>query len=229
MIAKKNPKVNPEKDRVVYFQLGLFVTGASLLMAFSWRHPIYDAQTERIERKGEVVEIKMVKEELPTPIEIPKIVKVTNDKPVTPDLKVLTPDIKEVGNVNKDEKNVVTAGLPKVGDIIINVGDEKAPDLEVYEWIDNEASFENWIPFLKTELKYPEIPQEMGIQGKVYVKFIVEKDGSITDAKVANKVDRYLAKEALRVVNKSPKWKPGTLKGEYVRSYKTVVINFTLE
>jgi protein TonB len=61
------------------------------------------------------------------------------------------------------------------------------------------------------------------------VKFIVEKDGSITDAKVANKVDRYLAKEALRVVNKSPKWKPGTLKGEYVRSYKTVVINFTLE
>jgi protein TonB len=69
----------------------------------------------------------------------------------------------------------------------------------------------------------------MGIQGKVYVKFIVEKDGSITDAKVANKIDKHLAKEALRVVNLSPKWKPGTLKGEYVRSYKTVVINFTLE
>jgi protein TonB len=229
MIAKKNPKVNPEKDRVVYFQLGLFVTGASLLMAFSWRHPIYEAETEHVQRKGEIVEIKMAKEELPEPIVPPKIVRVTNDKPITPDLKVLTPDIKEVGNTNKDEKNEVKTGLPDVGEIIINVGDEKAPDLEIHEWIDNEATFENWIPFLVNELKYPTIPLEMGIDGKVYVKFIVEKDGSITDAKVANKVDKYLAKEALRVVNKSPKWKPGTLNGEYVRSYKTVVINFTLE
>lgn len=228
MIAKKNPKVNPEKDRVVYFQLGLFVTGASLLMAFSWRHPIYDAPTERMERKGEIIELKMAKEELQKPVEIPKIVRVTNNKPVTPDLKVISPDIKEVGNVDKNEKNDVST-LPDVGKIVINVGDEKAPDLEVHEWIDNEASFDSWIPFLVKELKYPSIPQEMGIQGKVYVKFIVEKDGSITDAKVANKIDKHLAKEALRVVNLSPKWKPGTLKGEYVRSYKTVVINFTLE
>ncbi len=228
MIAKKNPKVNPEKDRVVYFQLGLFVTGASLLMAFSWRHPIYNAPTERMERKGEIVELKMAKEELQKPVEIPKIVKVTNDKPVTPDLKIISPDMKEVGNVDKNEKNEVST-LPDVGKIIINVGDEKAPDLEVHKWIDNEASFDSWIPFLVKELKYPSICQEMGIQGKVYVKFIVEKDGSITDAKVANKIDKHLAKEALRVVNLSPKWKPGTLKGEYVRSYKTVVINFTLQ
>jgi periplasmic protein TonB len=228
MIAKKNPKVNPEKDRVVYFQLGLFVTGASLLMAFSWRHPIYDAPTERMERKGEIVELKMAKEELQKPVEIPKIVKVTNDKPVTPDLKIISPDMKEVGNVDKNEKNEVST-LPDVGKIIINIGDEKAPDLEVHKWIDNEASFDSWIPFLVKELKYPSICQEMGIQGKVYVKFIVEKDGSITDAKVANKIDKHLAKEALRVVNLSPKWKPGTLKGEYVRSYKTVVINFTLQ
>jgi protein TonB len=228
MIAKKNPKVNPEKDRVVYFQLGLFVTGASLLMAFSWRHPIYDAKTERVERKGEIVEIKMAKEELPKPIEIPKVVKVTNDKPVTPDLKVISPDMKEVGNVDKNETNDVSTEI-NLGEIVINVGEEKAPDLEVYEWIDHEASFDNWIPFLMKELKYPSIPQEMGVQGKVWVKFIVEKDGSITDAKVANKTDSYLAKEALRVVNKSPRWKPGTVNGEYVRSYKTVVINFTLE
>ena len=228
MIAKKNPKVNPEKDRVVYFQLGLFVTGASLLMAFSWRHPIYNAHTERMERKGEIVELKMAKEELQKPVEIPKIVKVTNDKPVTPDPKVISPDMKEVGNVDKNEKNEVST-LPDVGKIIINVGDEKAPDLEVHKWIDNEASFDSWIPFLVKELKYPSICQEMGTQGKVYVKFIVEKDGSITDAKVANKIDKHLAKEALRVVNLSPKWKPGTLKGEYVRSYKTVVINFTLQ
>lgn len=228
MIAKKNPKVNPEKDRVVYFQLGLFVTGASLLMAFSWRHPIYDAPTERMERKGEIIELKMAKEELQKPVEIPKIVRVTNDKPVTPDLKVISPDMKEVGNVDKNEKNDVST-LPDVGKIVINFGDEKAPDLEVHEWIDNEASFDSWIPFLVKELEYPSICQEMGIQGKVYVKFIVEKDGSITDAKVANKIDKHLAKEALRVVNLSPKWKPGTLKGEYVRSYKTVVINFTLE
>jgi protein TonB len=181
-----------------------------------------------MERKGEIVELKMAKEELPKPVEIPKIVKVTNDKPVTPDLKTISPDMKEVGNVDKNEKNEVST-LPDVGKIVINVGDEKAPDLEVHEWIDNEASFDSWIPFLVKELKYPSICQEMGIQGKVFVKFIVEKDGSITDAKVANKIDKHLAKEALRVVNLSPKWKPGTLKGEYVRSYKTVVINFTLE
>ena len=69
---------------------------------------------------------------------------------------------------------------------------------------------------------------ENGIQGKVYIQFVIEKDGSITDVKVARGVDASLDKEAVRVVKAMPKWKPGKQRGKPVRVSYTLPIFFQL-
>ena len=83
--------------------------------------------------------------------------------------------------------------------------------------------------YLAESVKYPVIAQENGIQGKVYVNFVVNKDGSVSNAKVARGVDPSLDQEALRVVSTLPKWKPGKQRGQPVRVSYTVPINFQLQ
>jgi protein TonB len=83
--------------------------------------------------------------------------------------------------------------------------------------------------FIASAIKYPVIAQENGIQGRVYVTFVVNTDGSVADAKIARGVDPSLDKEALRVVNTLPKWKPGMQRGKAVRVSYTVPINFVLQ
>ena len=83
--------------------------------------------------------------------------------------------------------------------------------------------------YIANAIKYPVIAQENGIQGKVYVTFVVGKDGSVSDAKIARGVDPSLDKEALRVVNTLPKWKPGKQRGKPVNVSYTVPINFVLQ
>ena len=66
------------------------------------------------------------------------------------------------------------------------------------------------------------------IQGKVFIQFVIERDGSITDVKVVRGVDASLDKEAVRVVQSMPKWKPGKQRGKPVRVAYTLPINFQL-
>lgn len=83
--------------------------------------------------------------------------------------------------------------------------------------------------FIARSVKYPVVAVENGIQGKVFVTFVVEKDGSVGNVKIARGVDPSLDKEAIRVVSSLPKWKPGTQKGEAVRVSYTIPINFALQ
>ena len=83
--------------------------------------------------------------------------------------------------------------------------------------------------WLSANVRYPESAQQNDVQGRVVVKFIVEKDGSITNAQVIRSVDNDLDKEALRVVSKMPKWTPGKNGGIPVRSYFTIPGNFRLK
>lgn len=82
--------------------------------------------------------------------------------------------------------------------------------------------------FMAQTVKYPIEAQRKGIQGRVYVNFIVEKDGSVGAVTIARGVYPDLDSEALRVVNLLPKWKPGKEKGKLVRVSYTVPINFAL-
>ncbi|MCK3686063.1 M56 family metallopeptidase [Maribellus sp. YY47] len=83
--------------------------------------------------------------------------------------------------------------------------------------------------YIANSVKYPVLAQENGIQGKVYVTFVVGKDGFVKNARIARGVDPVLDKEALRVVNTLPQWKPGIQRGEPVNVSYTVPINFVLQ
>jgi len=94
------------------------------------------------------------------------------------------------------------------------------------EFPGGEEALRKWIA---ENVKYPMAAAEKGIQGKVYVTFIVEKDGSIGRAKIARGVDPSLNEEALRVVNSMSKWKPGRQSGKDVAVSYTIPINFALD
>ena len=83
--------------------------------------------------------------------------------------------------------------------------------------------------FLRKNTKYPTIAQENGIQGRVIVQFVVEKDGTPTEFKVIRSVDPDLDAEALRVMKEMPKWKPGMQKGQVVRVKYTLPVTFRLQ
>ena len=82
--------------------------------------------------------------------------------------------------------------------------------------------------FLSKNLRYPEMAKENAIQGKVYVQFVVWKDGSIKDVKIVKGIHKTLDKEAFRVVNKMPKWRPGKQLGKVVNTKFTIPIKFKL-
>ncbi|MEX2485080.1 MAG: TonB family protein [Brumimicrobium sp.] len=237
MIAKKNPKFQEGNNRGIYFQLGILITGTSLLMAFTWKTPVNKNYKSTDERIAEVPTIEVVKEKVEKPIEIPKVEKQQPQKspdPIT--VKALTAFINPIDNKDKNEKVDVKHKLNK-GDIvglggdIDDLGDPPKLD-EVVKFPDREAKFNgNWKQFLSENVVYPAASKEWGDQGAVHVSFVVEKDGSVTDVDVLNKerVTKELQEEAIRVVKSSPNWVPGTLNGEYVRSYANVKINFILE
>lgn len=85
--------------------------------------------------------------------------------------------------------------------------------------------FREWV---RKKTKYPQLATASGIQGRVYITFIIEKDGSVSNVKVARGVDPLIDDEALKSVKSSPKWSPGILKGKPVRVSYLISVNFEL-
>jgi len=83
--------------------------------------------------------------------------------------------------------------------------------------------------YLQKNTKYPDMEFDAGIQGKVYVEFVVEKDGSVTDVKLRRGVSPGLDKEALRAVRSMPKWTPGKMNGKSVKVRFTIPVDFKLK
>lgn len=90
------------------------------------------------------------------------------------------------------------------------------------------GGFEKFKAFLGRNIKYPKEMRAKKIQGKVYMSFIVETDGSLSDVKVVRDIGHGAGAEAMRVMNLSPKWEPGTQNNKKVRVAYTVPITFTL-
>lgn len=94
-------------------------------------------------------------------------------------------------------------------------------ELDVFTIVEQQASYPggltSFYDYLRSNMKYPEEARKRGVEGRVFVQFIVEKDGSLSDLKVVKGIDPACDKEALRVVKNSPNWLPGTIKGNPVR------------
>lgn len=101
---------------------------------------------------------------------------------------------------------------------------------KIFDECDQMPSFPgNLMTYLSENIKYPVEAQENGIQGRVVVSFVVEKDGSLSDMRVARSVSPELDAEALRVVSSMPKWNPGMNKGKYVRVKYNVPVSFRIQ
>ena len=109
----------------------------------------------------------------------------------------------------------------------------KPKEEEIFVAVEQQAEFPGGqaalMKWLSNNIRYPESAQQNDIQGRVVVKFVVEKDGSIGQATIAKGVDKDLDREALRVVKKMPKWQPGKNNGVAVRSYFTLPVTFKLQ
>ena len=85
------------------------------------------------------------------------------------------------------------------------------------------------LQYLAKSIKYPVIAQENGIQGRVVLSFVIEKDGRLTNIQVLQTPDRSLSEEAIRVLNKSPKWSPGKQRNQVVRVKYTLPVDFRVQ
>ena len=151
---------------------------------------------------------------------------------------IITKAYKEKPNDQKSVVVVVKAKKPQTleeaaaqGVIAIGAIDYDKPE-KPFDVVEQMPEFpggqEALMKFLSESVKYPKEASKDGIQGRVVVQFVVEKDGSISEVEVVKKVNEHLDAEAVRVVNAMPKWKPGKQKGENVRVKYTLPISFRL-
>ena len=152
-------------------------------------------------------------------------------KEVKSSIKFTAPVIKKDNEVKPEEEMKVTQ---RVADEPVKPAEEK-PEVEnkVFEVVEQMPSFPGGpaalMKYLSENIKYPVVAQENGVQGRVVVSFVVERDGSITDVKVARSVDPSLDREAMRVVRSMPHWIPGKQNGSAVRVKYNVPVSFRLQ
>ncbi len=110
--------------------------------------------------------------------------------------------------------------------------ERNASDEKIFDVVEQPPSFPGGqaalMSYLSKSVKYPEEALKDNVQGRVIVGFIVEKDGSVSNAKIIRGVDSALDKEAIRIVMSMPKWTPGRQNGKNVRTKYNVPVNFKL-
>lgn len=230
MELKKSEKADLENKKGVFILIGLVVALGISLLAFEWT-----TKPSEVESLGTLDAVQVEEEVIP--ITRQEEVKVTPPPPVTV-VEVLN-IVDNTAQVNDDlsifDSEATNETLVDVAPIVIETKqeEEKEEDTQVFIIVEEMPEFPGGEAalraFIAKSINYPVIAQENGIQGKVYVTFVVDKDGGISEAKVARGVDPSLDKEALRVVNMLPKWKPGKQRGKPVRVSYTVPISFVLQ
>ena len=228
MESKKSPKADLENKRNVFLMLGLVIALGVVLVAFEWTTKPKAAeslgQIEMQEVEEEIIPITRQEVKPPPPPPPPKVVEVLNI--VDDDVEI--EEELEIEDTEADEETIID-----VAPIIETEAEEEEEEAQVFFIVEEMPEFPGGElalrKYIANSIKYPVIAQENGIQGKVYVTFVVDRDGSVSNAHVARGIDPSLDKEALRVVNSLPKWKPGKQRGKPVRVSYTVPINFVLQ
>ncbi len=227
---RKRYKKNVSKALFIAFLILILTAGTPFIMALrnSGANKIVDETIS-----ANLMNVKNQDEEAPPPpppppppAEIEKQVKYT--APVVVDsvdekVEIATTEDQVNTSVNKDvtEEEVVAPNKVIQEEEVVNfyVIEEKP------EFPGGEEAMMKWIA---ANVKYPEIAKENGVTGKVFIQFVIDKDGKVTDVQVLRGVDSYLDKEALRVVSAMPAWTPGKQRGKTVKVSFQLPINFKL-
>ncbi len=225
MKTKKSPKKDLESKKLIFAQIGLIIALGLVLVAFEWKS--YDKKEIEV-WKRKVSEIPM------------DIIQITEqkDKP----LPVLQKQVTAL-NIIDDEDEIeddtieIDAGADQNTEIeeYVPVDIEEEEDFdddEIFVGVESQPSFPGGdiarIRFLYENIQYPAMAKETGIQGRVYITFVVERDGSITDVRLLKGIGGGCDEESIRVVKAMPKWIPGKQRERPVRVQFVLPIKFTL-
>ena len=138
-----------------------------------------------------------------------------------------------IGAFNVEGNDEAGGEVLKAKEVIAEPEPPKVEETKVFDVVEEMPQFPGGpsalFEYLSKNIKYPVVAEENGVQGRVIVTFVVERDGSITDVKVVKSVDPSLDKEAQRVVKSMPHWIPGKQNGSAVRVKYTVPVTFRLQ
>ena len=234
MEPKKNPKADLTKNSSLYFVMGLFVVMLLTFIAFEWKTydevNNYDISMNVDDLLDE--EVPMTEQiktpPPPPPPAAPEIIEVVEDEEEVEETVIESTETSQEEEIIEVEDVVVEEEMEDldipfavIEDVPVFPGCEKEAD--------KRACFNSMIQkHISKNFRYPEIAQEMGIQGRVSVMFTIQKDGSIGNIRMRGP-DKNLEAEAARIIGKLPKMTPGKQRGRAVRVPFSIPINFKLQ
>ena len=228
MEVKKAPVADLEGKKTTWLLVGYILVLAIMFVAFEW------TRRDKIDTSEIVAEVSLNFEEEIIPITM-------QEKPVAPvpvEAKTISETIEIVEDDAEIEETIIASDedmgeVVEIQNIENVVVEEPEKEEEIFQVVEAMPEFPGGtaelMKWLQKNIKYPSISQENGVQGRVIVQFVVNRDGSIVDPVVLRSVDPYLDKEALRVVSAMPKWKPGEQRGKPVRVKFTLPVQFRLQ
>jgi len=236
MQPKKNPKVDLSKNSSLYFVIGL-----ALILFFTWQaiewktyeKSLYDYEALNVEEDDDeeipITEQIKTPPPPPPPPPAPEIIEVVEDEEEVEETVIESTETDEDEIVEVEEVEIeeefedVDVPFAVIEDVPIFPGCEKVKKSERRDCFQQQMN-----KHIRKNFRYPEIAQEMGIQGRVYVNFIIAKDGQITNIRMRGP-DKNLEKEAERIVSKLPQMTPGKQRGRPVRVPFSIPITFRLQ
>ncbi len=230
MEIKKTAKASLENKKLLFREIGLIIALLICYGAFEWSTAEKEVSTLTVE-VAEVAEeeiIPITQETPPPPPEAPK-------EPVVSDfIDIVDDDVQVEDNLLITSEDDANLGVEIVEYVAAAEEEEMVEEEEIPLAIVEEKpkfmggdqnEFTKWV---YSQVVYPEIAKENGVQGRVTLQFTVEADGSVSKVTVVRGVDSSLDKEAVRVVSSSPKWTPGRQRNKPVRVRYTFPIIFQL-
>ena len=227
MEVKKSPKADLEGNKTIFFEIGLVIALAMLLLAFEWKaetavEEAFVAPPEE-EVEEEIIPITMQMRTPPPPP--PPAPRLTDLIDIVEDDTEIEEQL-EIEDVEADVENKEAVNYDYDGEY----GDEDTGEDEIFVFVEDNPEFpggeQALYRWLKKNLRYPAQAEDAGITGTVHVQFVVSKDGSIKDVKIGRSVESSLDKEAERVVKLMPKWRPGKQRGKPVNVRYQLPITF---
>jgi protein TonB len=223
MEAKKTPQADLTNKSAFFFSIGLLFTMALVVMAFEWRQ--YDESL--VDLAGKTTNVFEEVLEVP-PTDIPPPPAPTVQQPQI----VEVPDEEEIEDEIQVKFDVEVTEDTKVEEVIVQAEEPKEETEEIFTIVEESAAPKGgmgaFYKYVSDKMKYPAQARRMGIEGRVFVEFVIGKDGSISDVKAVKGIGAGCDEEAVRVVQSAPAWTPGKQRGKSVKQRMVLPITFKL-
>jgi protein TonB len=230
MEQRKTEAANLENKKGFFLEIGLAVTLLAFLGIFEWSTKVEKAE-ELVGNQTAVEEVEEImitrQEDLQVPPPPPPKQQVAEILEILDD-KVEVEDIAPIEELDDEDKVDFSAPVEEIVQ-----EEEKPEEPEIFFIVEEMPQFPGGETALRKyiaeNVRYPEMAKENDIQGTVYVRFVVDEKGKVTNVELLRGVDPLLDKEALRVVSSLPNWKPGKQRGKAVKVSHSVPIKFALK